>query len=56
MARQYKIVQSGITVLEDDVEIQTLTSVDRATIGETRVKRGAKIDSLVPNRSRLRCG
>lgn len=44
--RQYKIVQSGITVLEDDVEIQTLTSVDRATMGETRVKRGAKIDSL----------
>lgn len=44
--KQFKIVQSGITVLEDDVEIQTLTSVDRATIGETRVKRGAKIDSL----------
>ena len=44
--RQYKIPQSGITVLEDDVEIQTLTSVDRATLGETRVKRGAKIDSL----------
>ncbi|MBV9406935.1 MAG: UDP-3-O-(3-hydroxymyristoyl)glucosamine N-acyltransferase [Acidobacteriaceae bacterium] len=43
---QHKIVQSGITVLEDDVEIQTLTSVDRATLGETRVKRGAKIDSL----------
>jgi UDP-3-O-[3-hydroxymyristoyl] glucosamine N-acyltransferase len=43
---QYKIAQSGITVLEDDVEIQTLTSVDRATLGETRVKRGAKIDSL----------
>jgi UDP-3-O-[3-hydroxymyristoyl] glucosamine N-acyltransferase len=43
---QYKIVQSGITVIEDDVEIQTLTSVDRATMGETRVKRGAKIDSL----------
>ena len=31
----------GVTVLEDDVEIQTLTSVDRATLGETRVKRGA---------------
>lgn len=44
---QFKIVQSGITVLEDDVEVQTLTSVDRATMGETRVKRGAKIDSLV---------
>src|SRR5580658_762615 len=43
----YKIVQSGVTVIEDDVEIQTLTSVDRASTGETRVKRGAKIDSLV---------
>lgn len=43
----YKIPQSGITVIEDDVEIQTLTSVDRASLGETRVKRGAKIDSLV---------
>jgi UDP-3-O-[3-hydroxymyristoyl] glucosamine N-acyltransferase len=42
-----KIPQSGVTVIEDDVEIQTLTSVDRATVGETRVKRGAKIDSLV---------
>ncbi len=44
--RQHKIVQSGITVLEDDVEVQTLTSIDRATLGETRIKRGAKIDSL----------
>lgn len=43
----YKIPQSGPAVIEDDVEIQTLTSVDRATVGETRVKRGAKIDSLV---------
>jgi UDP-3-O-[3-hydroxymyristoyl] glucosamine N-acyltransferase len=43
----FKIVQSGVTIIEDDVEIQTLTSVDRATVGETRVKRGAKIDSLV---------
>lgn len=45
--RQHKIPQCGITVIEDDVEIQTLSSVDRATLGETRVKRGAKIDSLV---------
>ncbi|MBV9267165.1 MAG: UDP-3-O-(3-hydroxymyristoyl)glucosamine N-acyltransferase [Acidobacteriaceae bacterium] len=44
--RQYKIPQSGITVIEDDVEIQTLSSVDRATLGETRIKRGAKVDSL----------
>ncbi len=43
----HKIVQSGVTVIEDDVEVQSLTSVDRATAGETRVKRGAKIDSLV---------
>jgi UDP-3-O-[3-hydroxymyristoyl] glucosamine N-acyltransferase len=43
----HKIVQSGVTIVEDDVEIQTLTSVDRATVGETRVRRGAKIDSLV---------
>ncbi|HEY2845854.1 MAG TPA: UDP-3-O-(3-hydroxymyristoyl)glucosamine N-acyltransferase [Bryobacteraceae bacterium] len=42
-----KIVQSGPTVIEDDVEIQSLTSIDRATVGETRVRRGAKIDSLV---------
>ena len=43
----FKIVQSGVTVIEDDVEIQSLSSVDRATVGETRVKRGARIDSLV---------
>jgi UDP-3-O-[3-hydroxymyristoyl] glucosamine N-acyltransferase len=43
----HKIPQSGITVIEDDVEVQSLTSMDRATVGETRVKRGAKIDSLV---------
>ena len=34
-------------MIEDDVEVQTLTSMDRATVGETRVRRGAKIDSLV---------
>jgi UDP-3-O-[3-hydroxymyristoyl] glucosamine N-acyltransferase len=43
----FKIPQSGPTIIEDDVEIQSLTSIDRATIGETRVKRGAKVDSLV---------
>ena len=31
----FKIVQSGVTVIEDDVEIQSLTSIDRATVGET---------------------
>lgn len=43
----YKIVQAGTVVIEDDVEIQSLSAVDRATIGETRIKRGAKIDNLV---------
>ena len=43
----YKIVQSGTTVIEDDVEVQCLTAIDRATVGESRVKRGAKIDNLV---------
>ena len=43
----YKIVQSGPTVLEDHVEVQTNSCVDRASIGETRIKRGAKIDNLV---------
>ena len=43
----FKIVQSGVAVIEDDVEIQSLSSIDRASMGETRVKRGAKIDSLV---------
>ncbi len=45
--RHYKIVQSGVVVIEDDVEIQSLTSIDRASFGETRVRRGAKVDSLV---------
>jgi UDP-3-O-[3-hydroxymyristoyl] glucosamine N-acyltransferase len=43
----FKIIQAGITVIEDDVEVQSLTSIDRSSMGETRVKRGAKIDSLV---------
>jgi UDP-3-O-[3-hydroxymyristoyl] glucosamine N-acyltransferase len=43
----YKIVQSGTVVLEDDVEIGANSTVDRATIGETRIRRGVKIDNLV---------
>ena len=43
----YKIVQSGIVVIEDDVEFGANATIDRATIGETRVRRGAKIDNLV---------
>ena len=45
--RWHKIVQSGPTVIEDDVEIQSNACVDRASVGETRISRGAKIDNLV---------
>lgn len=44
--RWQKIVQSGPAVLEDDVEVQANACVDRASVGETRVRRGAKIDNL----------
>jgi UDP-3-O-[3-hydroxymyristoyl] glucosamine N-acyltransferase len=42
-----KMVQSGPAVLEDDVEVQANACVDRATVGETRIGRGTKIDDLV---------
>jgi UDP-3-O-[3-hydroxymyristoyl] glucosamine N-acyltransferase len=41
------MLQSGIAVIEDDVEVQAGACVDRATIGETRIGRGAKLDDLV---------
>lgn len=43
----HKVPQVGIVVLEDDVEIQANTTIDRATMGETRICRGTKIDNLV---------
>lgn len=42
-----KIPQIGKVVIEDDCEIGANTTIDRATIGETRIKRGTKIDNLV---------
>jgi UDP-3-O-[3-hydroxymyristoyl] glucosamine N-acyltransferase len=42
-----KITQSGPAVLEDDVEVQANSCIDRASVGETRIQRGAKIDNLV---------
>lgn len=42
-----KIPQTGIVVLEDDVEIGANTTVDRARFGETRVGQGSKVDNLV---------
>jgi UDP-3-O-[3-hydroxymyristoyl] glucosamine N-acyltransferase len=43
----HKIVQSGPAVLEDDVEVQANACVDRASVGETRVGCGTRIDNLV---------
>ncbi|WP_047487298.1 UDP-3-O-(3-hydroxymyristoyl)glucosamine N-acyltransferase [Terriglobus sp. TAA 43] len=42
-----KIVQSGAAVLGDRVEVQANACVDRASIGETRIGDGSKIDNLV---------
>jgi UDP-3-O-[3-hydroxymyristoyl] glucosamine N-acyltransferase len=42
----HKMVQSGPAVLEDDIEIQANACVDRATVGETRIGSGTKIDDL----------
>ena len=48
-----KIVQSGPTVIEDDVEIQANACIDRASVGQTRVGRGSKsVEPIV--RSKLR--
>jgi len=42
-----KIPQKGTVIIEDDVEIGSNTTVDRAALGETIIRRGAKIDNLV---------
>ena len=45
--RWQKILQTGIVVIEDDVEVQANSCIDRASMGETRIGRGTKIDNLV---------
>ena len=45
--RWLKIPQTGVVVIEDDVEIGAGTTIDCASVGETRIRRGAKIDNLV---------
>jgi UDP-3-O-[3-hydroxymyristoyl] glucosamine N-acyltransferase len=45
--RHRKVPQVGRVVIEDDVEIGANTTIDRATVGETRIGRGTKIDDLV---------
>jgi UDP-3-O-[3-hydroxymyristoyl] glucosamine N-acyltransferase len=46
-AQHRKIPQTGGVVIEDDVEIGANTTIDRATFGDTIVRRGTKIDNLV---------
>lgn len=43
----YKIPQVGIVVIEDDVEIGANTTIDRAALDVTLIRRGTKIDNLV---------
>ena len=45
--RHRKIPQVGIVRLEDDVEVGANAAIDRATLGETVVGRGTKVDNLV---------
>jgi UDP-3-O-[3-hydroxymyristoyl] glucosamine N-acyltransferase len=45
--RWYKIPQPAPVVIGDDVEVQANSCIDRASVGETRIGRGVKIDNLV---------
>ena len=42
-----KIPQLGNVVIDDDVELGACTTVDRATMGSTRVHQGVKLDNLI---------
>jgi UDP-3-O-[3-hydroxymyristoyl] glucosamine N-acyltransferase len=43
----HKIPQPMPVVIEDDVEIQANSCIDRASVGQTHISRGTKIDNLV---------
>lgn len=45
--RWEKTVHPGPAVLEDEVEVQANSCIDRSIVGETRIGRGTKIDNLV---------
>jgi UDP-3-O-[3-hydroxymyristoyl] glucosamine N-acyltransferase len=45
--RWHKIPQPSPVVIEDDVEVQANSCIDRASVGETRIGRGVKVDNLV---------
>lgn len=54
--RHVKIPHIGRVVIEDDVEIGANTTIDRATLGETRIGAGTKIDNLVQIAHNVRIG
>lgn len=54
--RHFKMPHVGRVVVEDDVEIGANTTVDRATLGETRIGAGTKIDNLVQIGHNVRIG
>ncbi len=45
--KYHKIPQVGRVVVEDDVEIGANCTIDRATMGETIIRKGAKLDNLI---------
>ncbi len=54
--KHWKIPQVGRVVIEDDVEIGANTTIDCATIGETRIGAGCKIDNKVQIGHNVRIG
>ncbi|HET9452223.1 MAG TPA: UDP-3-O-(3-hydroxymyristoyl)glucosamine N-acyltransferase [Aggregicoccus sp.] len=45
--QHFKVPQAGTVRIEDDVEVGACSTIDRATLGETLIGRGTKIDNLV---------
>jgi UDP-3-O-[3-hydroxymyristoyl] glucosamine N-acyltransferase len=45
--RYWKFPQAGGVIIEDDVEIGANTTIDRGSLGTTRIGKGSKIDNLV---------
>ncbi len=52
----HKIPQVGKVVIEDDVEIGSNCSIDRATIGETVIGKGTKLDNIIQVAHNVRIG
>jgi UDP-3-O-[3-hydroxymyristoyl] glucosamine N-acyltransferase len=43
----YRIIQTGTVIIEDNVDVGACATIDRPTLGETRIKKGTKIDNQV---------